>query len=75
MKTIQRARDIPVGSTVSKLGEPDRYTLMDHKPAYDFGNQKRDRIEIDPDHRLLAVNVEFGLGSIIPADLELVWHS
>ena len=74
MKIIEQAGRLPHGSTVSKMGEKERFILLDRLPAYDFGKNKQEETPIAEGWCMLAVNTQFGLGSLIPNSLELVWH-
>jgi len=74
VKVIEQAGLIPPGSTVSKIGEKERFVLLDRLPAYDFGKNKQEETPIAEGWRMLAVNTQFGLGALIPNSLELVWY-
>jgi hypothetical protein len=72
MKIIDQAKAIPLGSVVSKIGESERFILMDRLPTYEMGKFKQEETLLG-EYRLLAVNTTFGLGTIIPSGLELIW--
>ncbi len=73
IKIIRPAGSIPVGSTVSKMGEPQKFVLGVVLAGWNYGPQKRDPVQAAPGHRFLIENVDLGIGTAIPDSIELVW--
>ncbi len=75
LKVLRKVRLIPQGSTVSKVGEITKYILGDELVGWSYGNQKRDPIKASEGYRFLIENVDLGIGTSVPDNLELVWYA
>jgi hypothetical protein len=73
VRVICPASDIPDGSRVRKIGEPQVFILGSELAGFEFGNQKRAPIRAPRGHRFLIENVDLGIGTGIPDNLDLIW--